>query len=277
VAAGLLTPDALRSPAWRRLYRGVYADAALSAGVGTRIAGASLLMPVSAAFSGRTAAWLHGARDLVDARMPLEVSVPTDARFGPVAGIRVRRVRLQGADLTRVDGRPCTVPVRTALDVARTEPLPDGVAALDVLLRLGVVRHDELRAAAEAQTTPRGAQRARRAVHLADARAESPPESRLRVVLALAGLVAVPPHVVRDPAGNFVARVDLAFPEHRVAVEYDGAWHAGRTQFAADRRRLNRLVAAGWTVVHVTAVELADPDAVVRQVRDLLRRATAGK
>ncbi len=277
VAAGLLTPDALRSRTWRRLYRGVYADADLPDSFAVRVSGARLLVPPGAVFSGRTAAHLHGAADLVDARTPVEVSVPTGVRFGPVAGLRVRRVRLPASDVTQVRGRPCTTPLRTALDIARTEPLPEGVAALDVLLARGVVDHPALRSAVRAQPTPRGARRAERAVDLADARAESPQESRLRVVLALAGLVAVPQHTVRDPAGRFVARVDLAFPEQRVAIEYDGAWHGEPGQLARDRRRLNALVAAGWTVLHVTAGDLHEPEALVARVRALLRAATAGK
>ena len=50
---------------------------------------------------------------------------------------------------------------------------------------------------------------------------ESLPESRTRVHLALAGLVAVPQFEVRDDEGRWPARVDLAFPELRVALEVD--------------------------------------------------------
>ena len=121
----------------------------------------------------------------------------------------------------------------------------------------------------------RGSRQALRAVELADARAESQPESVLRVVLALAGLPPVPQFVVRGPGGVFLARVDLAYPELRVAVEYDGAWHAEDGQFARDRRRLNLLTAAGWSVLHVTAADLRDPALLVQRVRALLRRATA--
>jgi hypothetical protein len=155
VAAGLLTPDALRSRTWRRLYRGVCADADLPDSFAVRMSGARLLVPPGAVSSGRTAAHLHGAADLVDARTPVEVSVPTGVRFGPVAGLRVRRVRLPTSDVTQVRGRPCTTPLRTALDIARTEPLLEGVVARDVLLARGVVDHPALRSAVRAQPTPR--------------------------------------------------------------------------------------------------------------------------
>ena len=136
----------------------------------------------------------------------------------------------------------------------------EAVVALDVLLARVVVGKGELEEAAQRDWSvgeePRSA---RLAIGLADQRSESPQESRLRVLLALAGLHPVPQFVVRDPDGVFVARVDLAFPAHRIAVEYDGLWHAEDGQFAQDRRRLNRLAACGWIVLHVTAADLHDP------------------
>ncbi len=276
VALGLLTPSELRSSAWRRLYRGVYADALLPDSMDVRVSGASLLIPQAAAFSGRTAAFLHGATELVDRRGPLEVSVPDDERFGPVAGLRIRRVRLPDGDVATVRGRRCTTGLRTALDISRHEPLPDAVAALDVLVVRAIVGQRELRESA-ALWQGRGARRARRASELVDPRAESQPESRVRVLLTLAGLHPEPQYTVRDAAGHVMARVDLAFPELRIAIEYDGAWHAEPGQFAKDRQRLNRLVAAGWRVIHVTAADLRDPDALIARIRALIATTTSAK
>jgi very-short-patch-repair endonuclease len=276
LAAGLLTTDALRSSAWRRLFRGVYVDAELPDSFAVRARGARLLMPTTAVFSGRTAAGLHGASELVDPGSPIEVSVPPGVRFGPVDGMRVRRVTVLPSDITSVGTWGCTTGLRTALDIARWEPLPEAVAALDVLLARVIVGKGELREAA-ARGSGRGSRQARRAVELADPRAESQPESRLRVLLALAGLAPEIQYSVRDDDGRFVARVDLAFVAQRVAVEYDGAWHAEPGQFARDRRRLNRLVAARWTVVHVTAADLRDPAALIARLLALLASPTAGK
>ena len=61
-----------------------------------------------------------------------------------------------------------------------------------------------------------------------------------------------------------------------MAIEYDGAWHGRPGQLARDRRRLNALVAAGWTVLHVTAADLHEPGEVVRAVRALLAGAERG-
>jgi very-short-patch-repair endonuclease len=113
----------------------------------------------------------------------------------------------------------------------------------------------------------------RTALRLVDPRSESVKESELRVVLHTAGIEVTPQHVVLDEAGRFVARVDPAIPRLRIAIEYDGAWHASREQLEKDRARLNRLREAGWTVVSVTAAMLRDPEQVVAAVRrEIVRR-----
>jgi hypothetical protein len=138
------------------------------------------------------------------------------------------------------------------------------------LLAACVVDLGPLRARAAAARGP-GSAKARRALDLADERSESPQETRVRLLLVRSGLPApVTQYVVRDERGRHLARVDFAWPSHRVAVEYDGAWHAEPGQFARDRARLNRLQAAGWRVVFVTAVDLRDPLALVARVAEAL-------
>jgi G:T-mismatch repair DNA endonuclease (very short patch repair protein) len=276
LADGVLTPAALRSSAWRRLYRGVYADASLPDGVGIRIRGASLLAPPAAVFTGRSAAFLHGATELADPRRPVEVTVPEGTSFGPVTGLRIRHASLDPADVTVVAGRRCSTEMATALAIAADEQPVTSVPALDILLRRGLVNQRELRAAA-GRLTGRGARRAQRAVGLADLRAESQPESTLRVLLALGGITTVPQFVVRDRDGGFVGRVDLAVPDLRIAIEYDGAWHGAAPQLSRDRRRMNALTAAGWRVLFVTAADMRDPAALVARIRALLAAATSGK
>ena len=105
---------------------------------------------------------------------------------------------------------------------------------------------------------------------LADGLAASPQETRLRLLLRSSGLPEpVAQFRVMDRAG-VVARVDFAWPDRKVAVEYDGLWHAEDKQFAKDRRRLNRLRAAGWTVVFVTAADLHRPEELIAQIEAAL-------
>jgi very-short-patch-repair endonuclease len=63
----------------------------------------------------------------------------------------------------------------------------------------------------------------------------------------------------------------------RIAIEYDGLWHADTAQFRRDRQRLNRLIEAGWLVLHLTAADLHDPEQLVRRVQTLLRSSDIRK
>ncbi|RRO19965.1 hypothetical protein EIL87_03025 [Saccharopolyspora rhizosphaerae] len=96
-----------------------------------------------------------------------------------------------------------------------------GVANCDAMLRAGVVGWGELRRFLRHHGRYYGSRTAKRAFALLDSRAESIPESVLRVHLNLAGLHRVPQVDVHDECGHFVARVDLAIEQRKVAIEYD--------------------------------------------------------
>jgi hypothetical protein len=86
----------------------------------------------------------------------------------------------------------------------------------------------------------------RRVAALADPRAESPPESLVRVLLTLGGLPRpVPQYVILDQGGRFVARVDLAWPEVRLAGEYDGAYRPAEWNGEHPWRALRRVQRGG--------------------------------
>ncbi|SFE17316.1 endonuclease domain-containing protein [Blastococcus tunisiensis] len=70
--------------------------------------------------------------------------------------------------------------------------------------------------------------------------------------------------------GRFLARVDFAWPERRLAVEYDGLWHGEPGQFTRDRRRLNLVHGAGWRVVFVTTADHEDPSRVLAEIASAL-------
>ncbi len=91
-------------------------------------------------------------------------------------------------------------------------------------------------------------------------------ESRLRFLLVSNGLPKPKLQAtLLDNAGNFIARTDLYYPQTRLAIEFDGISHRG--SLAADNRRQNRLLEAGYRLLRFTAGDiLRTPAAVVGQV-----------
>jgi len=220
---------------------------------------------------GRSAAALWGV-PVAERDDDVELTVPPGANVCRVPGVTVRRRALEPVQAVVRRGTRTTTPEVTAVDVARIGPLEDAVVLLDRLVVAGVTDLPRVRAAAE-RASGRGCRQVRTAAELADGLAASPPETRLRLLLHRSDLPRpVAQFVVRDGAA-FIARVDFGWPDHRVAVEYEGRWH-GETgqQVAADRRRLNRLTAAGWTVVFVTAEDMRHPERIVARIAAALAR-----
>jgi AbiEi antitoxin C-terminal domain/Protein of unknown function (DUF559) len=219
--------------------------------------------------SGRSAAVLWGV-ELAGPDDAVECTVPAQASAGAVAGVRLTRRSISTAEVTSRRHVLTTTPTRTALDLARIRPLDEAVVALDRFLAPALAFLHEVRAAADG-LTGRDCRHVRRVVRLADGLAESPQETRLRLALHRSGLpLPVAQHTVRDADGRRVARVDFAWPEQKLAVEYEGLWHGERQQVARDRRRLNELTRAGWRVVFVTAADLRDPARLIARLAEAL-------
>ncbi|MGY1808066.1 DUF559 domain-containing protein [Blastococcus sp. SYSU D00669] len=262
VRSGLLTKAQLRSSAWQRLFPDVYACASLPLDHRLRAVAVAGVLLRGAVLTGRSAAVVWGV-ELAAPDDDVQCAIEPSCRAGAVRGVEVTRRLLAPDEVTSRRRVTVTTPVRTALDLARRRPLDDAVVDLDRFLRSGLLDLTDVRDAAGVLPGP-GCRLVRRAVELADGLAGSPQETRLRLLMHRSPLPRpVAQHVVRD-AGGFVARVDFAWPEARVAVEYEGRWHGQNV--ASDRRRLNGLTAAGWTVLFVTAEDLADPVAVVARI-----------
>jgi len=269
VRRGLLTPGQLRGPACRRVYRDVYVDARVPDSHRLRARAAARLLLPGSVVSGPSAAVLWGV-DLADERDEVELVLPPESHPRRVPGVRVRRLRLDPGDVRVLDRVRVLSPVAATVRTASLLGSDEAVVAVDRMVAARIVDLAEVRA----RVAVPGAASAsvRRACARADGPAESPQETRLRLLVVDGGLPPpVAQYVVRDSRG-FVARVDLAWPQLRVAVEYDGAWHAERGQFARDRQRLNRLQAAGWQVVFVTAADLHRPAELLAAIRAALRR-----
>jgi very-short-patch-repair endonuclease len=265
LATGALTRSQLRTTAYQRLRPDVYADARLRVTHLLSARGVALVAPRPAVFGGLTAACLGGGRGFAGPDDPVEVVLPPGVRWHPTSGVVVRT-----ADTLRdvvTDGvLRWTSGTRTALDLIRRGPLDDAVVVLDRLVRAEVAELPSVRVAAGLLPRCRGSRQPREAAALADGLAESPQETRLRLLIRRSGLPApVAQHAVTSD-GRFVARVDFGYPEQRLAIEYEGVWHGERQQVSRDRDRLNRLLAAGWRVLFVTAGDLWRPDRLIARI-----------
>jgi hypothetical protein len=277
-ARGLITWSRLRGPGFRRLFPDVYVPAgtpSVAEDLELRSRAAYLLVRDSGGvLAGYSAAMLLGA-DCAPRTAPAEVLVPGGFRRHP--GLAVRWGAAAEPDVEEVAGCRLTSPMRTAWDLARREPLVGAVVAVDALARAGGFPPDALLARSAACPGTRGCRRLPRIVGLADPRAESPGETRLRLLLVRGGLPA--PEVqywIHDEYGFELARADLAYPEARLAIEYDGAVHYTRRQGERDRRRDNLLADHRWETLRVGRDEVTAAD-TVRRVRDILAARAPGR
>ncbi|MEU7759422.1 MULTISPECIES: DUF559 domain-containing protein [Micromonospora] len=277
VSEGLLTWTMLRGPAWIRLLPDVYVhrDGYRADDHRMWCEAVTLRLPPDAVLAGRSAAWVYGV-DVLTRDAPVTVVLPPAARLRPHPRLRVVRSPLPEQDRTLVGGLPVTTPLRTAFDLGRHGTRVEALVAVDALLRRRAVKLPVLRAYAADRPGWPGAPLLREVLAVAEPLSESPMETRLRLLLLDAGLgPLVAQHEVRA-GGRFVARVDLAWPALRLAVEYDGDHHRERAHFRRDVARLNALRAAGWVVLRFTGDDvLRRPDATVALVRQALAERRA--
>jgi hypothetical protein len=232
-------------------------------------------LPDTAAISHSTAAMLWGAPlpARID-RQVVHVTVPIGIRAPEHRGSRGHQRELVDADIARPFGFRLTIPDRTWCDLAEQTTIPELVAAGDFFIHwehpLSSTNTLETYSASHAMR--RGVRVRRAAIPLLSDRAESYRESILRVAILQAGFS--PPEVnyeIVDADGRLIARVDLAWPDRLVAVEYEGDHHrTDRVQWQRDLRRVEQLQDAGWRVVRVSADDLYAPAALLARLRRLL-------
>ncbi|NIZ90501.1 endonuclease domain-containing protein [Kineococcus rubinsiae] len=240
-----------------------------------RLSALTSVLPPGAAFARRTAAALHGFRLLMPGELerppPVEVVVPAGTTPLRRPGLRCRAADLDG-DVQLLGGHPVTSRLRTLLDVLRHENPGLALATADLALRLGGIDRSLGHARLAMIPGERGVAGARRLLDLADAGAESPGESWLRLRIADAGFGPVQTQIRVPRPGGAPYRLDLGWPGRRLAVEYDGREsHEGEQHRAHDARRREKLARLGWTVLAVGAGEVLGPSlALERGLGELL-------
>jgi Protein of unknown function (DUF559) len=253
----------------RAVYRDVYVrrDVELTA----RIRAEAAWLATGATLAGVSAAAVLGTKWLASSR-PAEI-IRSDRHIRD--GIVVHSWDLSADEQCTVNGMRITTPARTAFDIGRTRTQSQAIPILDALSKATGVKPADVLAVADARPGLRGVRRLRTAIELVDGGAESPPESRLRLVLIGGGLPKPQTQIeFYDDFGEAFIRVDMGWREWKVAVEYDGIQHwADRRQRAWDIDRIAILEAMGWVVIRVSAEMMTRPHVILERVRAKLRAA----
>ncbi|ODT99241.1 MAG: hypothetical protein ABS81_26095 [Pseudonocardia sp. SCN 72-86] len=267
IAAGHVTAGRLRGRDFVRLAPDVYVAAGTDTDLTTRsLAAYRRVADIGGVIGGWSAATLLGAPG---APREADVQIVVPRFVKPTPGVRVGRWRLLPEEVTVVGGCRVTTPLRTAWDIARRERRADSVVAIDSLARNSGLVLDALVDMAFRLRKAPGAALVRAATTLADPLAESPMETRMRLVLTDAGLPAPVSQFELVEAGLVVARFDLAYPDARLAIEYDGAAHDD----VLDRQRDVRTGALGWQTIRLVSADIFQtPDETAASVRAVLRR-----
>jgi hypothetical protein len=173
----------------------------------------------------------------------------------------------------RHQGLPISSPVQTFLDLAGVGlSMVDLVVLGDSLVKAGRISPEQLVQAA-ADATGRGAKLARRSASYVRKGVDSAMESRLRMLIVLAGLPEPDVNVIfRKADGGWLVRLDLYYAAYRLLVEYDGRQHADDTrQWHRDITRRETLDAMNIRLLIVTKDDFYQtPEQVLVRVRNAL-------
>ncbi|BBY27895.1 endonuclease domain-containing protein [Mycolicibacterium sediminis] len=270
----LATGDVTRRDLRRRytkVHRNVYAPNGVELTAIDRARAAWLWSDRRAILVGHSAAALLGSK-WIPADLPAEV---VHARRGAPNGIAVRSNCIRDDELRRVGEIRCTTAARTGYDLGRRLSLELGVIRIDALLNATRVPASEIEAVAARYPGARGIRRLRMALDLVDGGAESPQETRLRLLLVDAGLPRPETQIPVTENGRVKRRIDMGWSRWSVGVEYDGEQHfTGPEDYANDIDRLEYLANRGWTIVRVSARQLRyQRPAVAQRVTAALRAA----
>jgi hypothetical protein len=268
VRGGSLTNYQLRTR-YQAIYRDVYVRDDLRVTAAVRARAAWLWASGDCVLCGVSAAAALGTK-WIDGDPPAELI--RDDRHSP-PGIVVRSYGLAPEDVCSVRGMRTTTPLRTAFDIGRTRPQDQAIPLLDALMAATGLKPADVMALADSRPRIRGVRQLRAAIERSDGGAESPQESRVRLMLVRAGLPAPETQIeFRDEYGHAFIRVDMGWREWKVAVEYDGIQHwSDRKQRSWDIDRIAILETMGWTVIRISAEMLSRPRVVIDRVRTKLR------
>jgi hypothetical protein len=271
LSTGTVTRRALASR-HNMVYRNVYLRKGVELTPERRAIAAWLWSERNATVAGMSAAALHGSR-WIDSELPAELIRREACEVG---GIVIHRGQLRDDEICVLHGIPSTTPARTAFDIGRRDRLETAIIHVDALANATGLKSEDVGRVAENHCGARGMVQLRRVLKLMDGGAESPQETRTRLLLIAAGFPKPQTQIlVVNESGSFVGRIDMGWKEWKVGVEYDGPQHwTDPEQHTRDIDRLTELAAQGWVIVRVSRDLLRyRPHVFLARVQDAVRAA----
>jgi len=268
VAAGLVTLGQLRGPRFRTLYSGIFVRADVELDYAMWCLAGALAVEGRGVLGGWSAAELLGA-SCAPRFAPVELIVAgSSAPTRP--GLVVRADHLTRYEVTSAHGVAVTTALRTAFDLGRRPPMTEAICAVDALTRKCAITADDIAAFAERFCGARGIAQLPEVLRRSSPLSDSPMETRIRVAIEDAGL---PMPVLQHRVGPYL--LDLAYPELKLMIEYDGEEHLTPQRAAHDLHRQAYLSTAGWEPLRFLAKEVFQPPLVAARVRATITRRTA--
>lgn len=242
-------------------------------------------------FAGRTAARLWGLPLpwLWISSEPLDIAVPLHLTPPKISGVQGRRLAERKMRSWTVAGAPVVDAVTAVFTCVSELSVSEAVVMLDALITEAdnypdlmptrpLATIDEVAQRLHEWGRFRGSGTLRQAVRLARRAVESPKETETRLLILDAGFdEPVVQWEVWD-GRHFVARVDLAYPELRIAIEYEGDGHrTDKEQWRKDIQRQRELEDRGWIVIRLTQADLDDDGgALIARLRRAIASRSAG-
>lgn len=265
LAAGLVTPHQLRTK-FESVHRNVYVPRGQPLTPVTRAVAAWLWSGRTATVAGLSAAALHGAA-WIDPWLPAELNRQTRDK---TPGILLHSDALWDDEVCVRAGIQMTTPARTAFDLGRRKGFVNTVIRVDALMHATGLKTADIEPLIDRHRGARGLMQLRRVLPMVDGGAESPYETKTRLMLVTSGLPRPQTQIeVRGDWNTVLARIDMGWEEWKVGVEFDGAQHwTDPAQRTWDIDRLAELEARGWTIIRVSADLLRNrPEIVVARIR----------
>ncbi len=202
------------------------------------------------------------------------------------AGIRQHRGRVLDGDLEIRNGLKVISPTRAALEMTTIADVEHSLVEIDDLLHRGLTNMERLTSRYSLMNHWPDTLRTDLILRLVDGRSESVGETRTRYLCWAQGLPApIPNYPIRDRHGRVIARVDLAWPELGLFLEFDGKVKYQRllkegesvTDAVLREKKREELICelTGWRCIRIVWADLYRPADTAARIRSMFRPVAA--